>query len=125
MPKSGNKHRLQHGLYAQRISNDEQAALQSLPVGSLEGEIAYLRTVVARLALILEKNGLAPGSTRQLSEETRRTLRLLEAVMARLLTFVNHHVLLSGEASEYELLVEAGKQSARKALGLTIFLNER
>ena len=116
---------LRHGLYVKRITKDEQRGLEALPVASLEGEIAYLRTVVARLALILEKNGLAPGSTRQLSEETRRTLRLLEAVMARLLTFVNHHVLLSGEASEYELLVEAGKQTARKALGIPDFLNER
>ena len=64
----GNRNALKHGLYARRIHRDEATRIGNLPVTDVEGEIAYLRAVISRIALILEKNGLSYRSTRQLSE---------------------------------------------------------
>jgi hypothetical protein len=109
---------LKHGLYAKRITTGEQQALDNAPVSSLAGEIDYLRAVIARLALILEKNGLAAGSTRLLSSETRKTLDTLSETMQRLLSFVRAHVLLSAGATDFESEIELGKSWARRKYGV-------
>jgi hypothetical protein len=124
MKRRRNQHNLRHGLYAQRITQDEQTVLDAQPVASLEGEIAYLRALIGRLALILERNGLAAGSTRQLSDDTRRTMAALDSAMSRLLKYVRQHALLSGQAGDYEALVESGKLMAREEMGVMRFLEE-
>ena len=112
------KPNLKHGLYARRLAKGEQAALEALPEGSLEAEIHYMRALGARLALILERNGLAHGSTKQLSSGTRRTLAEFDRVMARLLKYITHRALFTGQDAVYESLLEDGKDAARRDLGI-------
>ena len=63
----GNKNALKHGLYANRFHDHELKRIEALPVKDIDGEIGYLRTVISRIALILEKNGLGYRSTQPLS----------------------------------------------------------
>ena len=50
-------------LLANRVTKDKRIRLKISPITNLEAEIAYLKTITARLALILEKNGLHYNSS--------------------------------------------------------------
>lgn len=109
----GNKNALQHGLWANRIHKNEKTRIRNLPVTNIEGEIGYLKTVAARLALSIEKNGLSYKSTGLPSEDLIKTIYVLDTTMTRLLTYIRTHALLVGDMTEFERDVEEGKRLAR------------
>jgi hypothetical protein len=109
----GNRNALKHGLYARRIHRDEAARIGSLPVVDIEGEIAYTRAVISRIALILEKNGLSYKSTRQLSGKSLKTLNSLDNALRTLLSYIRLHALLTGNLDEWEKEIDEAKRLAR------------
>jgi hypothetical protein len=94
------KSALKHGLYARRLSKEEIELIGALPILNIEGEIAYERAVIGRIAQVLENNGLAPGSTLALTDDTRGLVKLLNESMSRLLTYLRAHHMLQGDLSE-------------------------
>lgn len=114
----GNTNALKHGLWANRINKDEAKRLKAMPITNIEGEIAYLRIVTSRLALILEKNGFSYKSTTLPDEETIHALYTLNMTMGRLLTYVKTHALLSGDFDTYEREMEEAKRLARLDLNV-------
>jgi hypothetical protein len=109
----GNRNALKHGLYARRIHRDEAARIGSLPVVDIEGEIAYTRAVISRIALILEKNGLSYKSTRQLSGKSLKTLNSLDNALRTLLSYIRLHALLTGNLDEWEQEIDEARRLAR------------
>lgn len=109
----GNRNALKHGLYARRIHRDEAARIGSIPVTDVEGEIAYLRAVISRIALILEKNGLSYRSTRQLSGKSLKTLNSLDNALRTLLSYIRNHALLTGNLDEWEKEIDEARRLAR------------
>ena len=109
----GNRNALKHGLYARRIHRDEAARIGSLPVVDIEGEIAYTRAVISRIALILEKNGLSYKSTRQLSGKSLKTLNSLDNALRTLLSCIRLHALLTGNLDEWEQEIDEARRLAR------------
>jgi hypothetical protein len=105
---------MRHGLYAKRLSKDELSLIGAFAIGDLKGEIALQRALIGRLAQILEHNGLAPGSTRPLPQDTRETLKLLNQIMRDLLRFVHADSLQTDDLHLYQSQIEAGKRLARK-----------
>ena len=63
------KSALKHGLYAAASRKEEIELIGALPILNIEGEIAYERAVIGRIAQVLENNGLAAGSSSGLTEE--------------------------------------------------------
>ena len=109
----GNRNALKHGLYARRIHRDEAARIGSIPVKDVEGEIAYTRAVISRIALILEKNGLSYKSTRQLSGKSLKTLNSLDNALRTLLSYIRLHALLTGDLEEWEKEIDEARRLAR------------
>jgi DNA-binding MarR family transcriptional regulator len=109
----GNRNALKHGLYARRIHREEAARIGSLPVVDIEGEIAYTRAVISRIALILEKNGLSYKSTRQLSGKSLKTLNSLDNALRTLLSYIRLHALLTGNLDEWEQEIDEARRLAR------------
>lgn len=109
----GNRNALKHGLYARRIHRDEAARIGSIPVKDVEGEIAYTRAVISRIALILEKNGLSYKSTRQLSGKSLKTLNSLDNALRTLLSYIRLHALLTGDLEEWEQEIDEARRLAR------------
>ena len=109
----GNRNALKHGLYARRIHRDEATRIGNLPVTDVEGEIAYTRAVISRIALILEKNGLSYRSTRQLSENSLKTLNSLDNALRTLLSYIRNHALLTGNLEEWEQEIDEARRLAR------------
>ena len=109
----GNKNALKHGLYARRVHNNEKKRIGNLPVKDVEGEIAYLRTVAARIALILEKNGYHYMATDLPEKETYTLLFALNDTMGKILSYVRAHALLHGELDDWEKEIEEGRRLAR------------
>jgi len=109
----GNRNALKHGLYANRIHRHEAARIGNLPVTDVNGEIAYLRAVVSRIALILEKNGLSYRSITQLSGESLKTLSSLDNALRTLLSYIRFHALLTGDLEEWEQEIDEARRLAR------------
>ena len=112
-PRKGNKNAQKHGLYSRRITSDEMALIDSFPIGDVQGEIAYQRAVISRLAEVLENNGLKSGSRAELSSETRATVKLLNETMRGLLAYIRRHSSQVDDAKEYQHELDAGKHLAR------------
>jgi len=112
-PSKGNRNAQKHGLYSRRISPDESAMIAAFSVGDVDGEIAYQRALINRLAEVLENNGLKPGSKRALSTDTRATVKLLNETMRGLLAYIRRHSSQADNAREYQQELEAGKHLAR------------
>lgn len=121
-PPKGNKNALKHGFYEKRISKDEQELLDGQGLTDLTGEIRYMRVVIGRIAGILEKNGLANGDTKELTDQTIKTTHTLNAAMSTLINCVTQYALLTGELHEFEKQIEEGKFLARERLGVYQYL---
>jgi hypothetical protein len=120
-PKAS-KSGIKHGLYAKRISKDEAALMALNAIGDVDGEIALQRALISRLAEILEHTGLAPGSTRLPSRESRETAKLLGQLMRDLLRFLRSHYLRNDESHLYQSQIESGKRLARKRIHVFDYL---
>jgi hypothetical protein len=107
------KNGLRHGLYAKRLSKDERDLITTQAVDSVEGEIALQRAMIARLSEVLENNGLGPGDQDALSEETRRTMKLLNESMSKLLQYVRVYSLQTKGLADPRREFEQGKHVAR------------
>ena len=114
MSPSSYKAALKHGLYARRLTKKEIELIGVMPVLNIEGEIGYQRALIARIGEILENNGLAPGSSEGLTEDTRKTMKLLNDTMTKLLSYLRVHNMLKGDLTEYREEVERGKMIGRE-----------
>ncbi len=112
------KSKLTHGLYARRLTKEEVELLGAAPVLDIDGEIAYQRALINRLGQILENNGLAADSTGELSAESRGTIKLLNEVLGRLLTYLRMRNMLKGDLSEFREEIERGKMIGRIRMGV-------
>jgi len=119
----GNKNALKHGLYANRFHDNEVKRLNNIPVKNIEGEIAYLRTVLSRIAMILEKTGLGYGSQRPLEDETIKLLHSFTEASRSLSTYIRLYTMMTGELEEWEKEIEEGKSLARLDLGIYDYFN--
>jgi hypothetical protein len=105
---------LKHGLYARGMTKDEIDRIGAVPLLNIDGEIAYQRAVIDRLAQIVEHNGLAYDSTGALSSETRSTIRLMNEAMGRLLTYLRLQNALKPDLEELRAEIERGKRIGRE-----------
>src|SRR5574338_1460242 len=97
-----NKNAMKHGLYAERISKPEGNVLEGMKVTDIEGEIAYMRVMCARIARILEHNGLDSNATQPLGEEALKMLNTLDKTLTTLITYVRQYAFQTGEKSELD-----------------------
>ena len=112
-----------HGLYAKRLSKEEWGMIEALEVHEVQGEIAMQRALIARLAKILEKNGLGPRDQEALTEETRRTMKLMQSAMGELRHYIRLHTQESLRLDEPGKQIEEGKDMARKRLHVLEYLD--
>jgi hypothetical protein len=119
----GNKNAMRHGLYAKRISRAEDDVISKMKVTHIQGEISYMRVVCARIAKILENNGLDSEATKSLSDQTLMTLSSLDRTLTTLLSYVRQYALLTGEMNELDADIEEGKDKARKELSVYQYLD--
>src|SRR3990167_1252105 len=123
MPGSkGNKNALKHGLYAARISADEKKTLEGSDILDMQAEINYLRTVLSRMAKIVEKNGLSEKDEKALTDQTIKTVNSINAALVTLLNLITQQALLSGEMHDFEKQIEEGKFLARTRLDVYQYL---
>jgi hypothetical protein len=108
------KSAIQHSLYARRMTQDEIEAIGAVPILNIDGEIAYQRAVINRLARIIENNGLAADSTGALNADARSTIKLLQDAMARLLSYLRLHNALQSDLTELRAEIERGKMIGRR-----------
>ena len=100
-------------LLANRVTKGERTRIETSPTINLEAEIAYLRTIASRLALILEKNGLHYKATAPLNNDAIQTFLLQDRTFSCLLTCIKTHALLTDNESELDKEIEEGKHLAR------------
>lgn len=112
-----------HGLYAKILTKDEQGEIAKVPLTSIEGEIAYLRSACSRLARIVDENGLKAGDTEPLGDGALRTLRALDRKLNTLLRYIRTQAYLNGERSEYDRQIEEGEFLARKRRNVFNYLS--
>jgi hypothetical protein len=103
-----------HGLYARRLSQQEWNLLGEVPAESVEGEIALQRALIGRLAGVLANNGLGWSDEDELPEEARKTMKLMNETMGRLLGYIRVHLKEVRRLNDPTGEIEAGKNLARK-----------
>ncbi len=113
---------LMHGLYATVVTPEEAEEIAKIQSTDIEGEIGYLRVMIARLAKIVEENGLQAGAKELLSERVIRVLQVLDLKLNTLLRYVKTQAYLKGEPSEYDRQIEEGEFLARKSLDVFNYL---
>ncbi len=112
-----------HGLYATVVTPEEAEEIAKIQSTDIEGEIGYLRVMIARLAKIVEANGLQAGAKELLSERVIHVLHVLDLKLNTLLRYVKTQAYLKGEPSEYDRQIEEGEFLARKSLDVFNYLS--
>ena len=112
-----------HGLYARRLSPEEWKLLGEIPAESVESEIALQRAFIARLAAVLDNNGLGSTDDAELTDETRKTMKLLNESMGRLLGYIRQHVKEMRRLNDPTGEIEKGKDLARRERNVLEYLN--
>ncbi len=108
------KSALKHGLYARRLTKDEIKAIGAMPVLNIDGEIAYQRALINRLGQIIENNGLRADGTGLPGNEALAAIRLMNELMARLLTYLKFHDALKSDLADVRAEIERGKMLGRE-----------
>ena len=118
----GKRNAAKHGLYAKRLSAEERAFIEALPVESVTGEIAMQRALIARLLGILGENGLGPDDDEDLPDGTRHTLKLLKGLMSELRYYVRMHTEEQRRLNDPTKEFEQGKNLARRRRNVFTYL---
>ena len=93
--KPHNRNALKHGFYADHFSPEE--LLKFKKKKDLGSEINLARMTADRIFARLSENGLAPGQSGALDEDTLHALNTLSAILTNIGSLARSHQIVSGK----------------------------